>query len=139
MTNRLLILSIFAAMSTASIHAQERITLKVNVPFRFHAGRTTLPAGIYTLRSNVAAQGILTVQSQSEAGGINIRFNHNSTAHPQAEGKLVFQKYGDEYFLSEVYSANSTAMASLAKSAQERELMAKSSNPDRTILVARRK
>jgi len=139
MTNRLLILSIFAAMSTASIHAQERITLKVNVPFRFHAGRTTLPAGIYTLRSNVAAQGILTVQSQSEAGGINIRFNPNSTAHPQAEGKVVFQKYGDEYFLSEVWSANSTAMAALIKSPQERELIAKSSNPDRTILVARRK
>ena len=43
MTNRVLILSIFAATSTASLFAQEPIKLKLDIPFSFHVGTTPMP------------------------------------------------------------------------------------------------
>ncbi|MEO8129426.1 MAG: hypothetical protein ABJF23_16425 [Bryobacteraceae bacterium] len=138
MTNKLLILSIFAAMSTASIHAQERINMKVNVPFSFHVGKTTLPAGIYTVRSHEASFGLLTIKGQSD-GGINIGTIPNSTLHPSELGKVVFQKYGDDYFLSQVRAAHSTAVATLRKTPQELELIARGATTDQTTLVARSK
>jgi len=137
-TNRLLILSIFAAMSTASIHAQDATKLKVNVPFSFHVGQTAMPAGIYTVQNGKVANGILTMQSDSGAGGVHIGTIPNSASRPPVSGKLVFHKYEGEYFLSEVWTPNSTTIATLRKTPKEAELVAKGKNPDQTILVARR-
>lgn len=138
MTNKLLILSIFAAMSTASIHAQETTRLKINIPFSFHVGQTAMPSGIYAVQSGLVAKGILTMRSQSGASGVNIGTIPDSTSRPPVKGKLVFHKYDGEYFLFQVWAPNSTAVATLAKTPQEVELVAKGKNPDQTILVALR-
>ena len=140
MKNRLLILSIFAAMSTASIHAQEPVKLKVNIPFGFHVGPTAMPAGVYNLQNGRAARGMLTVTSPTgEVAGVNIGTIPNTTAHAPKSGKLVFHKYGGDYFLYQVWSPESTAVATLPACAQEREMIAKGKNPDQTILAARRR
>ena len=138
MTNRFLILSIFAAMPAASIHAQDSTRLTVNIPFSFHVGRTAMPSGIYAVQSGLVASGILTMRPESGASAVNIRTIPNTTLRPPANGKLVFHKYGEEYFLFEVWTPNSTAVATLPASPQERELAANAKNHDQTILVARR-
>ncbi|MEO8129941.1 MAG: hypothetical protein ABJF23_16415 [Bryobacteraceae bacterium] len=138
MTNRLLILSIFAATSTASLFAQEPTKLKLDIPFSFHVGPSDLPAGRYTVQSGVVAKRVLTLRSES-GHAINIGFIPNSTLFAPQEGKLVFSKYGDDYFLSQVYTPESTTIATLAKTPREFEWSAKGQPSNQTTLVARRK
>ncbi len=51
----------------------------------------------------------------------------------------MFHKYGEDYFLYQVWSPNSTAVMTLPQTPQERELTARFTNPDKTTLVARRR
>ena len=138
MTNRLLILSIFAATSTASLLAQESTKLKVNIPFSFHVGQTSMPAGIYTVQNGLVAKRLLTLRT-AEGAGVHIGFIPNSTSRPPAEGKLVFTKYDGDYFLSQVWTPESTTVATIAKTPREFELSARGRPADQTTLVARRK
>ena len=139
MTNRLLILSMFAAMSTASIHAQEPLKLKLNIPFSFHVGKSAMPAGMYTLQNGKTAKGILTVRADSGAGTINIGTIPDYPSNPPAAGKLVFHKYGEEYFLYQVWTPGSDRVARLHESPREADLVAKGKNPDETVLTAGRR
>jgi len=138
MTSRFLILSIFAATSTASLFAQEPTKLKLNIPFSFHVGQTTMPAGTYTVQNGLVAKQILTLRAANGAG-VHIGFIPNSTSRPPAEGKLVFSKYDGDYFLSQVWTPQSTTVATIAKTPREFELTAKGRPADQTTLVARRK
>lgn len=45
MTKKMLLLSVFAVLSTATVNAQETIRLKVSVPFSFYIGHSVMPAG----------------------------------------------------------------------------------------------
>ncbi len=139
MTKRLLFISIFAAMSTASIHAQEGTRLKADIPFSFHVGKSAMPAGSYALQSGLVARGILSIRSESGAGGVMIGTIPDSASRPTDNAKLVFNKYDGEYFLSEVWTPNSTTVATLRKPPQELDLVAKGMNPNRIILAARRR
>ena len=139
MTKRLLFISIFAAMSTASIHAQEGTRLKADIPFSFHVGKSAMPAGSYALQSGLVASGILSIRSESGAGSVMIGTIPGSASRPTDNAKLVFNKYDGEYFLSEVWTPNSTTVATLRKPPQELDLVAKGMNPNRIILAARRR
>src|SRR6266567_2316478 len=73
--------------------------LQANVPFDFTISGKTLPAGTYTITSvssNViqirSRDGHYTVFTTTFADG----------KHAAGGGKLVFDKYGERYFLSEV-------------------------------------
>ena len=137
MTKRLLFISIFAAMSTASIHAQETTRLKADIPFSFHVGKSAMPAGSYGLQGESAGRGILTMRSDSGPGTVIFNTIPDSTSRPTDNAKLVFNKYGEEYFLSEVWTPNSTRVATLAKPRKELDLVAKGKIPEPTILIAR--
>jgi hypothetical protein len=60
----------------------------------------------------------------------------------QAESKLVFNRYGDHYFLSQIWEAGDNAGRELMKSREERQLereLAKTSNgPEKVAIVRRR-
>ena len=137
MTKRLLFISIFAAMSTASIHAQETTRLKADIPFSFHVGQSAMPAGSYGLVGDSLGRGLLTMRSNSGSGAVIFNTIPDSVLRPPVNGKLVFHKYGEEYFLSEVWTPNSTRVATLAKPRKELDLVAKGKIPEQTILIAR--
>ena len=44
------ILGIFLGFAAVSVKAQAPSKVEVNIPFEFSAGKTTLPAGIYTVK-----------------------------------------------------------------------------------------
>jgi hypothetical protein len=99
--NRILALAFLAAsmisIGSARAHAQ---TLEFKVPFGFTVGSHAFPAGIYEF-SRLAPNSIF-IQSQDR------RFHAMTTTHgadglPISGGKLVFHKYGEQYFLHEVH------------------------------------
>jgi hypothetical protein len=89
------------------------------VPFGFHAYSTTLPAGEYTvikdtmsgivrLRSNETNKSILLMAPSRKSGNLE-------------DSKLTFRRYGDQYFLAEIWIPGDPAYA-FAKGSLEKEM-----------------
>lgn len=109
-------------------------TVKAEVPFAFVAGNTTLPAGEYKI-----------VQFQPHALSVcvgnyipKVMILTNATSSPDRNEKprLVFNKYGEVYFLAEVWSADGNGRAVL-KSRKEKDMaILAAHNASRVTLVA---
>jgi hypothetical protein len=90
---------------TASVHAQSTRG-RINIPFSFTVGQKTLPAGEYLIVPN--RQDSLNIWTlEAKNGNARVVFNTIPVRarQTQEETKLVFYKYGDQYFLSQVWTA----------------------------------
>jgi hypothetical protein len=97
------------------------IPLKVNIPFPFYTGETLLPAGEYEVRS--VANGVMGIFGGAPHTSVmfsTIGVNHMTQQH--ANGKLVFNRYGEDYLLSEMLWTGEPNGRQLLPSKIEREL-----------------
>lgn len=140
MKKRTLIMAAAVALgvlgTTRGVEAQQ--LLVVNVPFDFIAGNQVLPAGEYAVE-DVGPQHNLVLVNRSYSV-VSPLLNSNATIanQVQTESKLVFNRYGDRYFLSQVWSAGDACGRQLLKSAREKEIAesAKMENQGQVTLVA---
>jgi hypothetical protein len=91
-------------LAAASLFAQteSRPLMKVNIPFSFRADNHTFAAGQYFLRTVTPERQIALVSADGKHSTvINDLPNYAST--PSVDSRLVFHRYGDEYFLSQVW------------------------------------
>src|SRR5271169_5105493 len=88
-----------------------------DVPFAFSVAGQSLPAGHYI----VAAVGDNIRIFNSQTNGLYIP-THGATRSASDGTKLVFHRYGDSYFLSEVWVTGNTTGRELFRSRAEREL-----------------
>jgi len=94
------IMALAMVSAVASANGQSR-TSKANVPFEFMVGDKSLPAGAYTIASATAAGDALRVRSvESNESALRI----TSLLSGKSSPKLVFHRYGERYFLAEVWS-----------------------------------
>src|SRR5881628_2739689 len=82
-------------------------TLRANIPFDFTVADKKLPAGEYSVGRARQDSGdsillISSVDGRSSTFGSSIPVE---TQAPKDEGTLVFHRYGDQYFLSQVWPA----------------------------------
>ena len=96
------ILGLFFGFAVASVHAQAPSKVEVNIPFEFSAGKTTLPAGVYTIK-RMSGDNVLLQSKDSHARVIlNAPVTTNST-DPNAIERVVFERYGDHVALSQIW------------------------------------
>src|ERR1700687_3841154 len=90
-----------AVMGSSLMLAQSSPAGKADIPFGFYVRDTALPAGSYTVRE---AKNPGIVQILNEDTGESI-FTLAPPTLPgnTRESKLVFHKYGDRYFLAEMW------------------------------------
>jgi hypothetical protein len=123
-----------AAVLTLPLCAQ--VILRADIPFEFRVGTNILQAGRYDVRLSFNhMQGLLNLACHACEGNVSVGTN-NVTAenHAGSAGKLVFEKYGDQYFLSSVWSPGGGEASALPKSKTEREI-ARNGSPGQTIEV----
>jgi hypothetical protein len=100
-------------------HAQgEAHAMTVNVPFGFELGSKHLAPGKYTISRPLS--DIIEIRSSSDAA---LLVTHGGqTMRPTKSSKVVFDKYGDHYFLRQVWfnPEDNTYMA-CAESKAERQ------------------
>ena len=86
------------AFGSASAQASSRV--KVEIPFAFAVGEATVPAGTYTIS---AEPGSLFVRLENVDGTrhYSVLAQQDSTSR-EASGRLVFHRYGEQYFLSRI-------------------------------------
>jgi hypothetical protein len=113
-------------------------SLNVEVPFDFVAAQGTMPAGEYRVTPNQPAQGMVRLIS-SKGSSAAICFAHAiQSSRPSDTSKLVFNRYGNQYFLSQVWSEGSDYGRGLPPSKAEREIARSFSKPEKEILTARK-
>jgi len=99
-------LIILAALSAIPAIAQG-VVLKADVPFGFTVGDTYLPAGQYTLSSPTS--GVVRVSNNDTNAAATVSTTHGFT-DPGHGSKLVFEKYGERYFLHRVLCPTTVTM-----------------------------
>jgi hypothetical protein len=116
-------LGTLALLGAASAFGQQIV--RADIPFEFNIAGKLLPAGNYDVS---CTSGVVTVRSHTD-GAFTMAGNIVSGGSEAAKPSLVFNRYGDKYFLEEVWSSpDSTHGASLMKSKAEREIAR--ANPD---------
>ena len=94
-----------------------RNSISVVVPFGFENGSQHLAPGRYSLQ--LITDNILLVRGKTD--GTNFMIQPDQSSNPADTGKLIFYKYGDHYFLREVWVAGSSTHVLCRKSAAERQ------------------
>ena len=112
--------------------------MAVNIPFDFVAGNTQLPAGEYTVKVSAHTHSLILVSRKDSTASAFINTNAAVSSMPQPESKLIFNRYGNRYFLSQVWSEGNSQGRQLLKSTREKEiaLTAKIETEGQVVLVA---
>jgi hypothetical protein len=101
----------------------------VDVPFAFSAAGQSLPAGHYV----VAAQDDLIRIFNTNTRGVYIS-THSAVRSKSDGSKLVFHRYGDNYFLASVWVTGNNFGKELFRSHAERELQAQQSEMELAVV-----
>ena len=118
-----------------SVPLSAQTIAKATVPFDFTVGQTRMPAGTYEI--SPLSHAILIRDSKTAKGVLSL-FNSEEPSRGVRTPKLVFHRYGDKYFLSQVSRGNGGAVMQLPTSKLEEEVrIAGSSVPQKTVIAAK--
>ena len=121
-----------AALGSALLIAQTSGAGVAEVPFDFQILNQTLDAGTYAV-AQANSSGVLTLRNQDTGKSIVIMAGINKSGKA-GDPKLVFNRYGDRYFLSQVWFAGEDFGHGLMPSKLERE-MAKTNATNAGVLA----
>ena len=96
------IFGIFLGLAVANAQAQAPSKVEVNIPFEFSAGKTTLPAGVYTIKRLSGNNVMLRSEDRRSSVILNAPVTENST-DPNAVERIVFEKYSEQVALSQIW------------------------------------
>jgi len=96
----LFVLASFVAAGPA--HAQDHM-VKATVPFNFTVGDRLLPSGTYTIGSRMTTPDVLAIRNWDKKVNI-LSMGLANQSNPEHDNTLVFHKYGNQYYLSEIRS-----------------------------------
>ena len=133
------LLSFLLMLAAVTVSAQSERIRVINIPFSFIVGQKTLPAGEYTLEPNRKdSDNVWLVQSKEGHASALFSTNTVRASETQEEARLVFHRYGGQYFLSQIWTQGETAgrelliqrlERQLAKDSIERQMMVLASSP----------
>ncbi len=108
--------------------------LKADIPFDFTLGDTTFPSGHYEV--SVAWQGVIWVKGSGDhVKAINSQ-TVNSGEYAE-HTKLVFRRFGDHYFLAQVWMQGANAGREIPPAREELEIMSRN-RPETVDVMARK-
>jgi hypothetical protein len=120
----LFVLSVFAlTIFAGKAHAQIVGDLDVNIPFQFHAGNTKLPAGKY--RIHVLDDSDLSVMEITSADGSTsalFQVQESDVNAAPAKNELIFNKYGNRYFLAKLFDEGNPSGSKVVESRYEKQV-----------------
>ena len=126
-THKLLLLFIafIFALALHSQKAQAQIigTLQADIPFQFHVGAAELPAGRYAIQvlddSDLTMMKIISADGSKSALFNVLAAQANSTPD---KSELTFNKYGDQYFLANLFEEGNPDGSQVVESRDEKKM-----------------
>jgi len=117
-----------------SVPLSAQTTARVTVPFDFTVGQTQMSAGTYDI--NPLAHEAIVVRNTKEARSALSIVRSERSRNSDSGTKLVFNRYGDKYFLSQISCGFGGGVMHLPNSTLEKEVRIASSNVTRKVVVA---
>ena len=130
LTRSLILVTLFLAASTG-LGQSSRGEVITDIPFPFVVANRTLPPGRYTV-TPIGEKNFRIYATKKQGVVFQIHGMQRST--PEGVTKVVFHRYGDTYFLSELWVAGNDIGSQLFPSAAETE-MGKRSDKEIAVLV----
>ena len=127
-------------IAAGSAPAQDHL-VKATVPFNFTVGDQTLPSGTYVIRSSPNTPILLTMRNWDK--NVAIMSLAASTQSETKDNTLVFHKYGDQYFLSDIRSEGASVHVHYAPTKAEMRAKSQAEEaglavPDRVLIALNR-
>ncbi len=127
-----LLVTLLAGLFGSNLAAQD-LRLQATIPFDFQVGKASLPAGNYIV-SHV--EGIIRLSHRGGGGSAAvITFSADRKTASPDRGTLVFNRYGNSYFLQAVQAPHSSTARFLQK-AKEELALAKSQRAGEVVLAS---
>ena len=129
------LLGLGMVLASASAYAQS-IKLKADVPFNFVITGRTVPRGEYNIRAESDTH-LLSISAAGQKPSLFLANPCLSLKGMEAsqQTKLVFDRYGDQYFLSEIWMKGNRVGHQLQKSRREVEI-AQNKTAEQVIVLA---
>jgi hypothetical protein len=109
-------------VSLASLPAAAKSVdgIRAQVPFDFHVGERLVEAGAYTVKSLTDDEQVLRISGDKGSAATMTNYG-TERGNGKGRARLIFHKYGDQYFLAAVWGADSNGRT-LSESKRERNL-----------------
>jgi len=110
--------------AVARTQAQSRSSYTANIPFEFVVGNATLPAGQYAVTQIKTADGavMLRLSAKGQDSSALRLTDRAQNGKPKEKTVLVFNHYGEQYFLAEMWRAGEAEGRLVRKSSRERAI-----------------
>jgi hypothetical protein len=134
-----LMFGLLAILAVSSIHAQSSREMTANIGFSFTIGDKTFPAGEYSVtRLNPANdKAALVIKSADGRTSKIVLTVPVQASRTQESARLIFNRYGEQYFLSQVWTPADNTGLELSRSRAERSLARNAVHvaPERTTIA----
>jgi len=133
------ILGLFFMLAIASVNAQTPSKVEVNIPFDFSAGKAMLKAGAYSIKRTSGNLFAIRSADGKTTALVNAPLIIGAW-YSKAGERLVFNQYGDQYFLSQVWLSVDTGRQVFTsgaeiKAAREYKLANNNAKPKRAEIA----
>lgn len=116
-------LSLVVALTVIGF-AQVPGAIQVDIPFDFNVGSKPLPAGKYTIQ-RLSGAGTLVIQSADAEHSAAFLVNGGDRVPGKTPAQVSFHRYGEQYFLSQIWDGSDNTGRKLGQSKAERETAAR--------------
>ena len=117
------VLGLLLSVSAIYVNALGKTLIrKVEIPFDFSVGDKTFPAGVYSVTSVNQEKIMLRLSSGDGREAIHILTNPVQAKETPTTSKLIFRRYGETYFLSQIWESYDDQGRQLSKSRTERSV-----------------
>lgn len=112
-------IALLASLAAAGSASAQIPGAKANIPFGFYVGDKWLPAGTYTMSADDNSSGVISIENADKSKGVLSLVQEDGNAG--TKNVVVFKKYGDRYFLTEILCANGGLNVALPESKRQTE------------------
>lgn len=132
------LITICLLLTAASLIAQttpSQRLMTVNIPFAFAAGDHSLPAGEYLVLTVTPERSIRIASGDRKHSAI-VNTLPNYASSPSENSRLVFHRYGNEYFLAQVWTAGQNVARNPLSSKRAMEIASSGGKPETRVVIA---
>src|SRR5438552_8722567 len=110
--------------AVASANAQLSSPIRAKIPFDFNVGEKKLPAGEYSFSSlpGFSDNKLMSVSSADARAHLFQSTFAAEVLTPKNKSTLVFNRYGDQYFLEQIWSGGEQEGTQVPQSRRERTI-----------------
>jgi hypothetical protein len=107
-----------ANLVTAGYASAQAGGVQATVPFSFTFADRSMPAGTYLITP--VSSAVIMIRNKSNPGIAALGMSTHNYPAVDSDRKLVFHKYGEQYFLSQVLCGDCLVSVDLPKSKREK-------------------